>query len=170
MNKMVYKELAKYIIKREQMSTTTTSQSITSALTSLPGYTQQVNLGDYGLAGPDITSGPSKTSTVDDSILNLSVPFLTLNILGTGIVLFVGNLWSEVFSQWLTNVQESNIFFQDSDGNVIQADDSTQNKNIKRGFWVALIATIIAIFLIWAMITFYNSLKKEWVVIKSTWK
>lgn len=141
-----------------------------------------IDLGDTAFAGPDIsTNGGSSTSSTSTSkttatsndavasaIGHISVPFLAINIIGSGLVLFVGNLWSQVFGQWINEVQESPIFnLQDSSGDIVQTTDvttssSTDKKpNVKKGLIVALIATFVAIFIIWLLLKFYKTSKDE---------
>lgn len=129
----------------------------------IDSYGQSINFGDYDIVGSDVSSTkptPQSKSAASD-VAQISVIFLFLNIVGTGLLLFVGNLWSEVFSNWMNEIQESPIFYQDSNGNIIQPQNNQDASKTNRGFWVALIATIVAIFIIWGLIKFYNISKNE---------
>jgi len=96
-----------------------------------------------------------------------SVSFLTVNMVGMGIVLFVANLWSQVFSQWMDSVQdESMTLIHDGKETVIKP-TSVNNGSAKQGLWVATLATILAGFFIWGLIRFMEISNKEWKIIKN---
>lgn len=130
---------------------------------------------------PDGSSTLSTTSTasVQDqedaqlsaALSHISVPFLAINIIGSGLVLFVGNLWSQVFAQWMNQVEQSPIFdLENSTGDIIQTTATVSPKQdphkLRKGFWLALVATFVAIFGIWLLLKFYQTSHKEFVRIK----
>src|SRR5690606_23730724 len=117
-------------------------------------------LGDQQFAGSDYlgpgqnNQGPKSPSSTS-ALGTISVPFLAINIIGTGLVLFVGNLWSQVFAQWmnaaLPPAQQQPLV--DAEGNLITDDGNNGNgsstsSSLRRGFWVALGATLVAVFAI----------------------
>jgi hypothetical protein len=98
---------------------------------------------------------------------HISVPFLAVNIVGTGLVLFVANLWSQVFAKWMDRVKQDTFIFTDKEGNTKIIDPNAEKgESLKQGLWVALVATFLAVFVIWALIKTLEASHKEWKSLK----